>query len=826
MKCLKCHADNPDTSRFCGNCATQLTPAGQPPPVLTKTLESPVYVLSKGSLVAGKYRVLEEIGRGGMGVVYTAEDTKLKRTVALKFLPHQWTADAAARERFIHEAQAASALDHPNICNIHEIEETEDGRMYIAMAFYEGESLRERIKRGPLKTEEAVNIASQVAQGMANAHQASIVHRDIKPANILITKTGIAKIVDFGLAKLAGQVKLTREGTTVGTVAYMSPEQARGDAVDQRTDIWSLGVVLYEMLAGHLPFKGDFEQTLIHSILKSEPEPITKFRKDLTAGLEQIIAKALAKNPAARYQTMDELLEDLNAVAEGLKPLRAKTGFFRGRILGLKKIYAFTSLALLILLTAVAFLFVFPKRGQIIDTLAVLPFVNRSQDPGQDGLADELTDTLIKKFHAVKWLQVPMSRTVAAYKNTKKSYREIGRELKVKAVLEGAMLRSGDRVKISISLADASTERPLWIHDYEKDIKDIFALASEVALDIFREIQVRLSPDEQKRLASSKKVDDGARDAFIEYKKIFKTFDLDPSLERWKSAYAYLQKAADIDPGFSPIYWAMVTHWRIGHEYSIISYKYAIAGAEAAMEKGLISDRDSSDMHIAAGELYFIKWDWEGAKKAWSRAVELAPGDPWAHLLYSAILLPLGFFDEAIAEVKKAIQVDSFVRGSLGAAYLYARRYEEAIAAWREGLILEPESAFTRNMLAVTYALNKMPDDAVAEAEKSISSLSASEKGLPHLNVALVYALVGRRDDALKLLNECLASRKGKPIDTATIVEIYSALGEIEEAFKWLEKTYQDHVGTICWLKVDPILDNLRSDPRFKEYLKKAGFEK
>ena len=357
MKCPRCHSENPDTSRFCSSCAASLGPETTSSDELTKTLKTPAHGLAEGTVVAAKYRIIEEIGRGGMGIVYKAEDTKLKRVVALKFLPHQWTADPEARERFIHEAQAASALDDPNICNIHEIEETDDGRMYIAMACYEGESLRERIKKGPLKAEEAVEIASQAARGMAKAHQKGIIHRDLKPANILITSDGIAKIVDFGLAKLTGQVKLTREGTTIGTIAYMSPEQARGEPVDHRTDIWSLGVVLYEMIAGKLPFKGERDQSMIRSILNDEPAPIAKIRKDLPAGLEQIIQKALAKNPGSRYQRMEDFLDDLKAVAEGLRPLRAKTGLFRGRILGLKKIYVYSGLAGIIVLAVLAILF-------------------------------------------------------------------------------------------------------------------------------------------------------------------------------------------------------------------------------------------------------------------------------------------------------------------------------------------------------------------------------------------------------------------------------------------------------------------------------------
>jgi len=509
------------------------------------TLETPAQAIPKGSIGAGKYRIIEEIGRGGMGIVYKAEDTKLKRTVALKFLPHQWISDAESRERFIHEAQAASALDHPNICTIYEIEETDDGRMYIAMAFYEGESLREKIKREPLKTEEAVAIASQVAQGMAKAHQKGIVHRDIKPANILITNDGVAKIVDFGLAKLAGQVKLTREGTTIGTVAYMSPEQARGDAVDQRTDIWSLGVVLYEMLSGRLPFKGDYEPTLIHSILKTEPEPITKFRKDLPSGLAQIIAKALAKNSAARYQTMEELAEDLNAVAEGLKPVRAKAGLFQGKVLGIKKAYAFAGLGVVVALVVLALLFLLPKRGQVYNSIAVLPFENLSRDSEQDLFSDGLAETLITNLYAVESLRTASFRQVKDYGNTKKSYREIGRELKVKAILDAGVLRVNNRVRIMPKLIDATTGKAIWVPaPYDRDAADVLALQIELAEAMVREIRIKLVPQEEARLASlkatSKKVDPRAYDLYLLAKKTLSDLAVDPSSERWQAAYKYI----------------------------------------------------------------------------------------------------------------------------------------------------------------------------------------------------------------------------------------------------------------------------------------------
>ncbi len=445
MKCPKCHTDNPDSSRFCGSCAALLSRDSPPIDSLTKTIQAPAHGLSKGTLVARKYRIVDEIGRGGMGIVYKAEDISLQRTVALKFLPAQWTADPEARERFVHEARAASALDHSNICNIHEIGEAEDDRMYIAMAFYEGKSLREKIKQGPLKREEALEIAVQAATGLANAHRKGIVHRDIKPANMLITSEGVVKILDFGLAKLAGQVKLTREGTTVGTVAYMSPEQAKGEAVDQRTDIWSLGVVLYEMLSGVLPFKGDYEQTLIHSILQQEPERLGRLRKDLPAGLENIVFKVLSKSPVDRYQSMDELLEDLRSVAEGLQPVRAASMIFRGRILGLKKVHAYPAIAGILILAIVAWLMIFPKRGQAFDSIAVLPIENLTGDP-EPGVFRPTgrTDELIGHSAQIGSLKRVISRTsVMQYKDTKKPVHEIAPELKVDALIIGADLRVG-----------------------------------------------------------------------------------------------------------------------------------------------------------------------------------------------------------------------------------------------------------------------------------------------------------------------------------------------------------------------------------------------
>jgi serine/threonine protein kinase len=315
MQCPKCHADNPDDSIYCGKCATPLKSAEEIS--ITKTLVAPAESLQKGSIVGGRYKIIEELGRGGMGVVYKAEDTKLKRAVALKFLPPELTHISEVRDRFMREAQAAAALDHPNICTVHEVDEAEE-KTFISMAYVEGQSLKKKIESGPIELDEALRIARQVAEGLEEAHKKGVIHRDIKGANIMVTEKGQAKIMDFGLARMAGGTLVTKAGTTMGTIAYMSPEQARGEEVDHRADIWSFGVVLYEMLSGQLPFKGENDQAVVYSILKEKPKPITDLKASIPMSLEQVVSKALEKNPDKRYQHMEELLDDLRSISEGI----------------------------------------------------------------------------------------------------------------------------------------------------------------------------------------------------------------------------------------------------------------------------------------------------------------------------------------------------------------------------------------------------------------------------------------------------------------------------------------------------------------------------
>jgi serine/threonine protein kinase len=402
------------------------------------------------------YKILEKLGGGGMGVVYKAEDTKLKRLVALKFLPPDLTRDDEAKERFVHEAQAASALDHPNICTIHEIGETEDRQLFICMAYYEGETLKKKVSSNQLSVDSVIEIAIQIAQGLAKAHEKGIVHRDIKPANLFLTNDGILKILDFGLAKLAGVTRLTKSGTTLGTVAYMSPEQMQGEEVDHRTDIWALGVVMYEMLTGKLPFKGEYEQAVMYSILNEKPEPITTTRLDVPADLEKIVNKCLEKKTSERYKLVEETLTDLKSLKKEIEFRTVKKWLIRTKFLLKKRLYFYSGIfALLLSLIGIGFYFQrdAEEKGEAVPSetfrIAVLPLVNISPDPQDEYFADGMTEELISTLSKISGLRVIARTSVMQYKGTNKSIAEIGHALKVGTILEGSVRKAANKLRIT-----------------------------------------------------------------------------------------------------------------------------------------------------------------------------------------------------------------------------------------------------------------------------------------------------------------------------------------------------------------------------------------
>jgi len=817
FKCPKCQFENPADTRFCGNCAAPLASAQEIAFSETMTIQQPPKFILRGSTFAGKYRIVEPIGKGGMGVVYKAEDTKLKRTVALKFLPPELAESPEAGERFIREAQAAAALSHPHICTIHEISEEED-QSFIVMEYIEGQSLRQKILKGPLDQTEALNIAIQVAEGLEEAHKKGIVHRDIKSGNIMLTEKGTAKVMDFGLAKVFSGSLITREAKTMGTVAYMSPEQAKGEVVDHRTDIWSLGVVLYEMITGQLPFKGEYDQSMIHSILNHEPEPITKIRKNLPSGLERVIYKAIAKKLCDRYQSMEDFLGDLKAIAEGLKPLRAKAGLLRGRILGLNKIYAYAGLACIVVLAVLTILFLPPKRVQTFDSVAVLPLENLSGDPEQDSLAESIHDDLITNLAGLSSLKTVIARrTVMRFKGKNTPPQQIARDLRVKALITGALRRSGDSVRVTAQLINPTTGSQVWADSFERDMRDVMSLENEIVAAIAREVNLQLTSEERTRLAGARTVNPEAYVAYTKGK--FYLNKLTP--EGLKMGLDYMQQAIDKDPT-NPLPYAALAlgYCRIGHGTAPPPNAFALAKAAALKAEEL--GGTLAETEAALGQIkLFEEWDWAGGGQALQHALALNPSLPDAQRMYSWYLLLTGRKDEGIAAMKRAIEVDPLTplwSSDLAWQCWTAGRYQEAMDATQKALELNPDFDQALGWLGYLYADRGMFTEAIT-AHQKLSAVSPRWKW----PLVRTYVLAGRKDEARKMLAKLL---EGEPKPTGAwdgwfLPEVYAALGEKDEAFRWLEAAVKERMTFIPWMRDNPAYAPLRSDSRFQDLVRR-----
>jgi len=819
MKCSKCQFDNPDATNFCGKCGMPLTADARMADSLTKTLATPLPVIAKDKLIAGKYRIIEEIGHGGMGVVYKAEDLQLQRCVALKFLPPHLMDSPELRERFLIEARAAAALSHPNICVIHEVGESEE-RPFIAMEFVEGETLRDRIKKGPLKPEEALDYAVQIAAGLGVAHHKGIIHRDVKSANIMVTEQGQAKVMDFGLAKLRGGSSLTRSQTTLGTVAYMSPEQARGGELDLRTDIWSLGVVLYEMLSGKLPFQGEHDQSVIYAILHEEPESLKKARPDVAPEMEQIIDQALAKKPADRYQTMEEFREDLEALAEGFKPLKAKRRRGR-RILGIRAAYVYS--APVLLLALIFGLDVGGLRSRLLGRavpapairMAVLPFANLSGNAEQEILNDGLTQEMITQLGRLhpSGLNVIARTSVLRYKKAATPIDQIGRELGVTYVLEGSAERQAGRVRISAELIKVKDQTQVWADTYDQDLSGFRAVQSEVAQGVASALALRLLPAEQTRLASVKIVNPEVYDAYL--KGMFYVSQNTP--ESFEKGMRFLHQAVAIDPA-EPLAYAGLAQGYItlGHGGSEEADVYP--RAKAAAEQALKLNPDMAEAVGALAEVaLYYDWDWARAEGLFKRALELNPSLAMTHYHYAWYLTLFDRLDEAIAEHKLARDFDplrALNTGFLGDLYNYAGRYDEAIVEAKKALELEPDFWPSYYILRRAYSEKKMHNEALDAARR----LTELDPAIGKTQLIMAYVAAGQRDQALAIAPDL---DKNYPI--ATLVGMaYLALGDKDTALQVLEAAYKVHQSTLPWVRTRGFgWDSMFGDPRLQELVRR-----
>jgi len=652
------------------------------------------------------YKILEELGRGGMGVVYKAQDTKLDRTVALKFLPPALTADADAKQRFIHEARAASILDHPNICTIHEISETDDGRIFIAMACYEGETLKEKIDRGPLKLEEAVDIASHIALGLEKAHNQGIVHRDIKPANIFLTRDGQVKIMDFGLAKSRGQTRLTKADTTLGTFAYMSPEQARSENVDPRTDIWSLGVILHEMIASRLPFKGDYEQAMVYSIFNEDPEPLTSVRTGVPMELERIVGKCLQKDPSLRYQTAADFAADLRGlrrtadVTGTVTPAMpaAETSRGIGRWLWVGVTAAALALATFFLIRE----FVPSPEEPASDRkmLVVLPFENLGA-PEDEYFADGITEEITARLAGIHRLGVIARTSAMRYKNTDKTIRQIGDELGVQYVLEGSIrwhrgAEHESRVRVTPQLIRVSDATHLWAHSYQKSMVDIFQVQCDIGEAVAEALDIALLEPERAALGSRPTENIDAYQAYLRGLDLGRAVDY--SKENQLLQIQMFERAVALDSTFALAYamlsWAHSFAYFDGHDPTFERRTLA----KAAVERALELDPQLPEAHLALGYYcYYCHRDYGRALEEFAIAAKSLPNATSILVATGYIWRRQGRFEEAAENLKDAITLSPQEGGlydELANTCKYLRRYAEAERYCNRAISLAPDQVW------------------------------------------------------------------------------------------------------------------------------------
>jgi serine/threonine-protein kinase len=810
------------------------------------------------------YRIISKLGAGGMGEVYLGEDTRLGRKVAIKLLPLRSLGDEHARRRLLREAQAAATLDHPNICSIHEIGE-ESGTSFIVMQYIEGETLAKRMSRKPVELTEAFEIAVQIADALAEAHSRGIIHRDIKPLNIMLSARGQAKVLDFGLSKTIEErgyidsiapTLLSEPGMMIGTVPYMSPEQVQGQPVDVRSDIFSFGVVLYELFGGVQPFASENSASTISSILTYDPPPLARYSHQVPLELERIVSKALAKDPEGRYQTIKDMLIDLKRLKQQFafetELERSHSGINGNSSAGKRSAtwatasrarsepYGFQTaqstlptvilnrrrriwLAAAIIVAALAAVLIYrwvPKGNETIDSIAILPFLNKSADPDAEYLSDGITDSIINNLSQVPGLKVIAHSSVFRFKGAEADPVAVGRELQVHAVITGRVVVRGDHLSIAVELADLRNNTHLWGEQYERDVSDLLAVQKEIAREASSILRSKLTGEETNRVTN---LYTGNNEAYQNYLKGL--YHLNKrNADGFNKAIGFFEQATALDSTYAQAYAGLADCYTLLAEYELMSGETVYPKATAAAKRALELNETLPEAHTSMASIAQDHFDYGLAELQLKRAIELNPNYATAHHWYGMLLCAMGKSPEAEAAMRKAQELDplsTIINANVGWLYFIEQDNDRAIQQLRKTLDMDSNFSVGHHYLGIVYGQKAMYKEALEEFQRS-DKLS----GGGAFNTAqsgYIYAVWGKRAEAEKIIAELKRQSKDSSVSPWGIALIYTGLGESDQAFEWLDKAYNDRAFDLQYAKVDPRFETLRSDPRFQKLLKRIG---